>query len=224
MKAKFVAYVPFEDDVEKRGFVSEHQASQVFEGEYRKDGANVPAGARVLEGLLQRANTKNRNNRIYPQHILERETKKLQSMLAESGGILGELDHPETVTINLQKVCQRIDRLGFNNQGIVEGRITLLPELPLGKAAIGIADALNGKLGQSSRGAGTLFKRDDVIMVGEDYSMKTYDAVHDPSTHGARPQQVQESLIREFIEFSRMRPSSQRGNLADLVDRYLGLK
>jgi hypothetical protein len=220
--------VPFVNDEQRRGLISEDHAPQVFIGEYHLEGqkidAKLPVGSRVLEGLLQNSNTKNRNGRIYPATVLDRETKAMMESLKEAGGILGELDHPETVTINLQKTCQRIDRLEFNNKGIVEGRIVLLPELPLGRAAIGIADALGGKAGQSSRGAGTLYQKGDAIMVGEDYRMRTYDMVHDPSTYGARPQQVQESLIREFAEFCQRRPASQERGLADLVDRWLGLK
>jgi hypothetical protein len=229
--------VTYVGDEKRCGLISEDHAPTMFVGEYHIEGQKVdsklPVGSRVLEGLLQRANTMNRNRRIYSSSLLDRETKAMSESLKESGGILGELDHPETVTINLQKACQRIDRLNFNKDGIVEGRIVLLPELPLGRAAIGIADALGGKAGQSSRGAGTLYQKGDAIMVGEDYRMRTYDMVHDPSTYGARPTSVEEqqrqateaqSLIREFTEYCQSRPSTRDHGLADLVDRWLGLK
>ena len=221
-EAGWIRVTPFENDPReaRRGLIEESHASVLFEGTMKK----LDDGSRVLEGLLQRANTKNRNGRIYPLHIIERETNKLQSMVKENGGILGELDHPETVSINLQKACQRIDRLSMNRDGIVEGRITILPTLALGPAAIGVCDALGGKIGQSSRGAGSLFTKGGDTMVGEDYNMKTYDCVHDPSTHGARPSVVSESLIREFVEFSKARPSTQCLQLGSLVDRWLGLK
>ena len=214
--------IPFADDkVEaRRGLISESYAPFMFEGEVKKRDD----GARILEGIFQRANTRNKNGRIYPMHIIERETNKLSSIIKECNGILGELDHPETVTINMQKVCHRLDRLSLNkDSGIVEGRMTLIPTLPLGPAAIGCCDALGGKLGTSSRGAGSLFTKGDDTMVGEDYSMKTYDIVHDPSTPGARPASVQEALIREFIEFSHARPATQQLNLAKLVDSWLGI-
>jgi len=210
--------VTFEGDKFREGLVSEDRAATLFEGEYvKKDNS------RAFEGIFQRANTKNKNGRVYPAHILERETKKLQTMIKECGGVLGELDHPETVTINMKNTCLRLDRLGFNSQGISEGRMVLLPELPMGQAAIGCADALGGKIGVSSRGAGTLFQRDDVTMVGEDYSMRTYDIVHDPSTPGARPVAVTESILREFTEWSQQRPSTRVMGLAKLVDKLLGL-
>jgi hypothetical protein len=218
----WIKIVPFENDTReaKRGLIEESHAAFVFEGSMKK----MEDGSRILEGLLQRANTKNKNGRIYPLHIIERETAKLQNLIKETGGILGELDHPETVSINIQKACQRIDRLSMNREGIVEGRITLLPSLAMGPAAIGACDALGGRAGQSSRGAGSLFSKDGNTMVGEDYNMKTYDFVHDPSTHGARPSVVSESLIREFVEFSKARPSTQRLGLGSLVDRWLGIK
>ena len=98
--------------------------------------------------------------------------------------------------------------------------MSLLPTLPMGQWAIGCADALDGKLGVSSRGAGSLLKSGDDVMVGEDYSMRTYDCVHDPSTDGARPQMVSEQLIREFLE---ARPSTFNLNLGKMVDSYLGI-
>ena len=214
--------IPFENDKleARRGLVSESHSPFLFEGQTKK----LEDGSRVLEGLFQRANTRNKNGRIYPLHIIERETAKLQNIIKESNGILGELDHPETVNINMQKTCLRLDKLSLTRDGIVEGRMTLIPTLPLGAAAIGCCDALGGKVGTSSRGAGSLFTKGSDTMVGEDYSMKTYDLVHDPSTPGARPTVVQEALIREFVEFSKARPSTQRLGLASLVDRWLGLK
>jgi hypothetical protein len=101
--------------------------------------------------------------------------------------------------------------------------MSLIPSLPLGPAAIGCCDALGGAVGISSRGAGSLYTKGTNTMVGEDYRMKTYDMVHDPSTPGARPAVVSETLIREFIEFGQRRPSSQKIGLAKLVDRWLGL-
>jgi hypothetical protein len=218
----WVQVKPYENDVleARRGLISESHAAFLFEGEMKAG----EGGTRVLEGLFQRANTRNKNGRIYPLHILERETKKLQQIIKENGGILGELDHPETVNINMQKTCLRIDRLHMNSSGITEGRMTLIPSLPLGPAAIGCCDALGGKVGTSSRGAGSLFTKGGDTMVGEDYSMKTYDLVHDPSTPGARPSVVSEQLIREFCEFTKARPSTQKLGLASLVDRWLGIK
>lgn len=218
----WVQVLPYETDpIEaRRGLISESHAAFLFEGQMKK----LDDGSRVLEGLFQRANTRNKNGRIYPLHILERETNKLASIIKENGGILGELDHPETVNINMQKTCLRIDHLAMKQNGITEGRMILIPSLPLGPAAIGCCDALGGKIGTSSRGAGSLFTKGTDTMVGEDYSMKTYDLVHDPSTHGARPSVVSEQLIREFCEFTKARPSTQRLGLGSLVDRYLGLK
>lgn len=212
--------IPFDGDrrEDRVGLISESMAPCIFEGTVSKK----EDGSRVLEGLLQRSNTKNKNGRIYPSSILERETNKMIELIKENGGILGELDHPETVNVNLQKTCQRLDRLSYKD-GIVEGRISLLPNLPLGEAAIGVCDALGGRPGQSSRGAGSLFTKGGDTMVGEDYTMKTYDMVHDNSTHGARPKVVEEALIREFMEYCTARPSTRRMNLAKLVDKWLGI-
>lgn len=203
------------NDTGKEGLISEAECPIILEGA-KTEGEN-----RILEGLLQRANARNRNGRIYPRSILERENTKMQSLINEKGGILGELDHPQTVTINMRNACQKVSRLAMDSQGVVEGRIELRPELPFGRFAIGCCDALGGKLGQSSRGSGTLYKRGSDILIGEDYSMKTYDAVHDESTYGARLETVSESLIREFEEFRSSGPTRQRSMLVSLVEKYL---
>jgi hypothetical protein len=208
--------VPYADDPLKVGMISEMNAPNLFEGDYQKNDTS-----RVLEGLFQRANTKNRNGRIYPLHILERETNKLQKAIKEQNGVFGELDHPETITVQMQKACLRIDGNTISPSGVVEGKMTLLPTLPLGQWAIGCCDAKDGKVGVSSRGGGTLYKKASDVMVGEDFSLRTYDIVHDPSTHGAEPEVVQESLIREFQEWCHARPSTRKMNLAKLVDKYL---
>jgi len=212
---------PYKDDPREsiRGMISESTASFLFEGAVKREDN----GNRTLEGIFQKANTRNKNGRIYPYYILERETNKLCTMIKENNGILGELDHPETVNINFQKASHRLDRLSMDKNGIIEGRMTLIPTLPLGPAAIGCCDALGGKIGTSSRGAGSLFVKGPDTLVGEDYNMKTYDLVHDPSTPGARPTVVHESLIREFVEFAHARPSTQQLNSAKLVDAWLGI-
>lgn len=199
----------------QEGLISESECPIILEG------AKTEGECRILEGLLQRANARNANRRIYPHSILERENNKLCQIIEEKGGILGELDHPQTVTINMRNSCQKVSRLKMDPNGIVEGRIELRPELPLGRFAIGCCDALDGKMGQSSRGSGTLYKRGDDILIGEDYKMKTYDAVHDESTFGARLQTVSESLIREFEEFRSSGPTHQRSMLVSLVDKFL---
>ncbi len=207
--------IAFVGDPLREGLISEFAAPCIFEGDYQKK----ESGERILEGLFQRGNQRNRNKRIYPMHILERETAKLAKIIKETNGIFGELDHPDTVVVNMKNACSRIDVLQVKDT-VVEGKMTLLPTLPMGQWAIGCADALKGKLGVSSRGAGSLLKSGDDIMVGEDYNMRTYDCVHDPSTEGARPQMVSEQLIREFLD---ARPSTVKLMLGKMVDGYLGI-
>jgi prohead core protein serine protease len=218
MDSGWEKFILFEGVPGKHGMISEHQASCLFEGDYKKTD-----GSRVLEGIFQRANTKNKNGRIYTEAILGRETKNMMETMKEAK-ILGELDHPETVNVNMRNACLRLEHLAMDRNGIVGGRMTLLPTLPLGEAAIGCCDALEGKPGVSSRGSGSIFKKGDDQIVGEDYKMRTYDIIHDPSTPGARPSVVSESLIREFQEFCSARPSTRQMTLAGLVDRYLGIK
>lgn len=215
----FERFTPYEDDPSRRGLIHESSAPFIPVAENQGTFKGNEDGSRVLEGLFQRANARNRNKRIYPQKILERETAKLKGVISENSGIFGELDHPETVVVQMKNACTRLDHLNMSPDGIVEGRMTLMPTLPFGKFAIGCADALGGKIGVSSRGAGTLLKGSNGdIMVGEDYNMRTYDCVHDPSTEGARPIMVAESLVLEYLD---ARPSTQRMMLGKVVEAYL---
>ena len=148
------------------------------------------SGKMKLKGIFQRANAKNENNRIYPKRILEREVSSLQEMINERR-LLGELGHPQTAEINLERVCQLVTNLMMKNDDVM-GEAEVVKGTPYGS----ILEALlknDVKLGISSRGKGTTRNYNGVDEVNEDYKMITFDIVSKPSTPGAFPQAMVES-------------------------------
>lgn len=138
-------------------------------------------GKIVLKGIMQRADAVNQNGRIYPRHILERETENYQRMISDNRA-LGELDHPNSSTISLEKVSHIVREIHWDGQELI-GSIELL-NTPSGKIAQALIED-GVKLGISSRGVGSVYTEGDYSVVGDDYLLICYDLVTDPSTSSA---------------------------------------
>jgi len=138
----------------------------------------------VVTGVIQRAEAKNQNGRIYPKEILEREIENyIQGPVRESRA-LGELDHPESSVINLQNVSHNITKVYWNGDDVM-GEVEIL-----GTPAGNILKELfrNGiTVGISSRGMGSV--KDNVnegtVEVQDDFELLCWDFVSTPSTQGA---------------------------------------
>ena len=138
-----------------------------------------------IEGVFLQGGIKNRNGRMYPVDILEREVNRYNNTFVKQGRALGELGHPEGPTVNLDRVSHKITSLRQEGKNFV-GKAQLL-ETPMGKIAKSlIAEGVT--LGVSSRGVGSL--REDTAsgckVVGEDFMLATAaDIVADPSAPDA---------------------------------------
>ena len=136
-----------------------------------------------IEGVFLQGGIKNRNGRMYPVDILEREVNRYNKTFVQQGRALGELGHPEGPTVNLDRVSHKITSLVREGNNF-KGKATLL-STPMGK----IASSLLGegvKLGVSSRGIGSLRESNGTKMVGEDFQLATAaDIVADPSAPDA---------------------------------------
>ena len=137
-----------------------------------------------IEGIFLQGGIKNRNGRMYPVDILEREVNRYCTTFVKQGRALGELGHPEGPTVNLDRVSHKITSLVREGNNFV-GKAQLL-STPMGK----IASSLIGegvKLGVSSRGVGSLRESSNGCkMVGEDFQLATAaDIVADPSAPDA---------------------------------------
>ena len=148
----------------------------------------------VLEGIFQRADSKNANNRIYPDKVWDKfcSPGSKQKKWAESGEMLGECDHPKDGETLLQRVvCMTTDfyRSPGNSKEIL-GRMVVFDTVQ-GRNLKAMHDG-GARLGVSSRGKGSLVRVDGVDVVQEDYELETWDIVYNPSTPGAYPKSVTE--------------------------------
>ena len=142
-------------------------------------------GPMVLKNaVLQRADAKNQNGRIYPREILMRETKKYVTEFVTQRRALGELDHPEERTVvNLANVSHNIRDLRWEGNDL-KGTIEIL-STPMGNI---VKELVRNKirLGVSSRGIGSVQPMGEgTDRVEDDFSLICFDIVSNPSTHGA---------------------------------------
>jgi hypothetical protein len=132
----------------------------------------------VIEGVFMQADQKNRNGRIYEKQILEAAVEKYVVEQVKSGRAVGELNHPEGPTINLDKVSHKITDLRFEGSNVI-GKASIL-KTPMGQIVEGLLDG-GVKLGVSSRGMGSLVQKNGTSYVGKDFMLATVDIVQDPS-------------------------------------------
>ena len=137
----------------------------------------------VVKGVIQRAEAKNQNGRIYPREILEREINKYIEGPVREKRALGELDHPESSVINLQNVSHNVTKVKMIGDDVY-GEVEILPT-PAGK----ILQALFASgitVGISSRGMGSVKEgAGGTVEVQDDFELLCFDFVSTPSTLGA---------------------------------------
>lgn len=162
--------------------------------------AAKPTGPLVLKDrLLQKANTKNHNGRIYPHEILMREVSKYSHLVKERRA-LGELDHPDSPVVELKNVSHLVTNI-YTNGDEVRGDIEIL-NTPAGKTLREIISQ-KVKIGISSRGLGSLQQESDINIVQDDFELIAFDAVSSPSTPGAYL--VTEGALRNVDRFNGLR-------------------
>ena len=133
-----------------------------------------------IEGDFMQSNTKNRNGRIYPQAILQKEAKRYTDEFIAKKRAFGELGHPDGPTVNLERVSHMIEELQEVDQNFM-GRAKIL-DTPYGKIVKNLIDE-GARLGVSSRGMGSLKPSKDGVQEGQDdfYLATAADIVADPS-------------------------------------------
>ena len=138
----------------------------------------------VVTGVIQRAEAKNQNGRIYPKEILEREIEKYIEGPVRESRALGELDHPESSVINLQNVSHNITKVYWNGDDVM-GEVEIL-STPAGNILKELFR--NGiTVGISSRGMGSVKDNmsEGTVEVQDDFELLCWDFVSTPSTQGA---------------------------------------
>lgn len=144
--------------------------------------------------VLQRANAKNQNGRVYPKEVLMREASTYKKNFVEQRRALGELDHPESPVVNLKNVCCNIVGLWTDGDD-VKGDIEILTT-PTGNIVRELIRN-NIRLGVSSRGMGSVKNLgESTVEVQEDFSLICFDIVSNPSTIGAF---INESVHKQAV-------------------------
>lgn len=141
-----------------------------------------------MRGIFIQGNVRNQNQRVYPVNEIAKAVKSLKEKIKEDYSILGEADHPEDLTINIDRVSHVITDIDMNgNNGV--GKLKMLPT-PMGNVCKTLLES-GVKLGVSSRGSG------DVDMDGNvsNFEIITVDIVANPSAPDAYPSPIYEHLM-----------------------------
>jgi len=131
-----------------------------------------------IEGIFMQSEAQNRNGRIYPKAIMESAVDKYVTEQVKTGRAVGELNHPDGPSINLDKVSHKINALEWKGNDVV-GKAQIL-ETPMGQIVKGLLDG-GVQLGVSTRGMGSLEERNGIMYVKDDFMLNTVDIVQDPS-------------------------------------------
>jgi len=144
-----------------------------------------------IEGIFAQAEQKNRNGRVYPKPVMEKAVGKYVTDQVSKGRAVGELNHPEGPTVNLDKVSHKIESLQFDGNDVV-GKASIL-DTPMGKIVEGL---LSGgvNLGVSTRGMGSLQQSNGGVVVKDDFLLNAIDIVQDPSAPSAFVNGVMEGV------------------------------
>ena len=156
-------------------------------------------GKLIVAGVLQRAEAKNQNGRIYPRETLVREAKKYAEVQIKERRALGELDHPDSSVVNLNNVSHNVLEMHWKGDDLI-GTVEVLGT-PSGNILKELFKS-GIKLGISSRGLGSVEEihesdgHEPVVKVQPDFELIAFDFVSNPSTHGAfmSPGQLKESI------------------------------
>ena len=186
--------------------------------EARKDGSKKYS----IEGVFMSAEQKNRNGRIYPKAVMEGAVNKYNVEQVQKGRAVGELNHPEGPTVNLDKVSHKIESLDWQGNDVV-GKATIL-ETPMGMIVKGLLDG-GVKLGVSTRGMGSLVRTNDAMVVKGDFLLNAVDIVQDPSAPSAFVNGVMEGVewvwnngIIEAQTIEKMETEIKKAPRADLYE------
>ena len=176
-----------------------------------------------IEGVFLQSELKNRNGRMYPFSVLEKEVNRYNEEYVKTSRALGELGHPDGPTVNLDRVSHRITSLTAEGNNFI-GKAQIL-DTPMGKIAKSLLED-GVKLGVSSRGMGSIDKREEMNVVMDDFMLATAaDIVADPSAPDAFVNGIMEGkewawdngILKEteVAKYKRYMDSATRRNLEE---------
>ena len=154
-------------------------------------------GRLIVKGVLQRAESKNQNGRVYPREVLMKETTKYLDEQVSERRALGELDHPDSSVVNLNNASHNVIEMHWDGDDLL-GTVEVL-STPSGNILKELFKS-GIKLGISSRGLGSVEPmresegEDGTVEVQPDFELIAFDFVSNPSTHGAFMYPMNESV------------------------------
>lgn len=167
--------------------IKEHTEEVKLIVEAKEDGKSKDY---FIEGVFLQANLKNRNGRMYPKEIMQKEVDRYNNEYVAKNRAFGELGHPDSPTINLDRVSHLIKSLKLEGNNFI-GKAKIM-DTPYGKIVKSLIDE-GAQLGVSSRGMGTLVQKNGVNLVQDDFMLSTAaDIVADPSAPDAFVEGVME--------------------------------
>jgi hypothetical protein len=155
-------------------------------------------GVFEVTGVMQRANAKNQNGRVYTKDTLKREVEKYIESFVKVGNAYGELDHPESPIVSLKNASHVVKDLWWNGDDLM-GKVELL-NTPSGNI---VKEIIKGghTIGISSRGTGSVQQTSEgTLMVQPDFELVCWDFVSNPSTHGAFMNQVSLNEVKQVVD------------------------
>jgi hypothetical protein len=148
-----------------------------------------------IEGVFLQSNLTNRNGRVYPKEVMQKEVARYTKENIDKKRAMGELGHPDGPSLNLDRVSHIIESLREDGDNYI-GRAKIL-ETPMGKIAANLIEA-GAQLGVSSRGLGSIKEKNGINEVQDDFVLATAaDIVADPSAPDAYVEGIMES--REWV-------------------------
>tara|TARA_B100000614_G_scaffold110907_1_gene99437 strand:- start:68 stop:718 length:651 start_codon:yes stop_codon:yes gene_type:complete len=198
--------------------ISEHQSDEISLVEEKdKNGQKH----QFIEGVFLQTNMKNRNGRVYPMNIMEKEVNRYNKEFIEKNRAYGELGHPDGPTINLERVSHMITSLKKDGDNFV-GKAKIM-STPMGNIVKGLLND-GAKLGVSSRGMGSVQQKNDAQYVQKDFMLATAaDIVADPSAPDAFVDGIMEGVewINESGVFKAVEIESWKDQIRQTKQRQL---
>ena len=169
----------------------------------------------IVSGVLQRAEAKNQNGRVYPKEILDREIQNYIDGPIADNRAMGELDHPESSIINLQNVSHTVKDCWWEGDDVM-GKVEILPT-PAGNILKALF-ASGITVGISSRGMGSVQEGSNgTVTVQEDFELLCFDFVSTPSTHGAYMKPTGRALQEGKIHLPEYKYTNVNNIIRDII-------
>jgi hypothetical protein len=179
-----------------------------------ESGADGQGKHLYLKGICIEGNKRNANDRIYPLHEINKAVGTINQQIKEGNSVLGEVDHPEDLKINLDRVCHSVENMWMDGEAGC-GKLKILPT-PMGELIKTLLQS-GIKLGVSSRGSGNVDDRTGHV---SDFEIVTIDVVAQPSAPNAYPKAIYEGLMNMKYGHRLLEVARESGQ-NNKVQRYL---